>query len=277
MGDVTSVKISENGSKTEVGHGGISNFSGKDGVVPYTPNPIKQSSVDKFQVNADGDYKHDDTKITRVVSGGNVPAGGLDFQDQFGRQVSDPRKVKESDTIRVGNTRCSVRVALDMGLVKVDGQGNYTAGEYQPDSAKQSEATPLHKTENLKTVDHQNTINALNQRVSPSVTDSFVNQIVGNILSGKDCNGLVADYAANAGATPESIHAFFEEYVNSLYGSGIDYAVRASKGALSSAEIEQHLEKLSTQYKRSLLLGLHHNHLKAAHELIQIVKAKRIV
>ena len=75
----------------------------------------------------------------------------------------------------------------------------------------------------------------------------------------------------------ESRLAKREEYMTSLMDQGIAYAVKNSGGTVTTAQIEEHLPKLSKGYQKSLLLGLHLNNLRSAQELIQIVREKKIV
>jgi len=264
------VKISENGSKVESGQGGISNFNGKDGVVPFNPDTVRQGSSDRFEISSDGDYKHDNAKVTRVTSDGHVPAGGLDFQDQYGRQVSDPRKVKESDSIRVGNTRCSVKVALDMGLIAVDGQGNYSIVEQKaPEAVKQEAQEPIAYKADLETLAQ------FDARVPRSMTDSYLTQVLGAMISGKPAGEVVDAFAQNSGCTHETLVKWTESYANNLMESGLTMAAKASSGQYSTDEIFDYVDSCSNGYKQSLLLSLHHGNRGAMAELLSNMRQNK--
>jgi hypothetical protein len=113
--------------------------------------------------------------------------------------------------------------------------------------------------------------------VSPALTDSFISQCIGALVDDGNAQSALSDYSQAVGASEESVHEFANNYLSNLLNSGIDYAVRASKGTVTSADIQEHIPKLSKGYQKSLLLSLHHNNLASAKELIQIVKQKKIV
>ena len=109
------------------------------------------------------------------------------------------------------------------------------------------------------------------------MTDAFMTKIAGHLVDGTPADQTVSEFAAACGATDQSIHKFANEYVNSLYSSGIDYAVRQSQGNLTTEQIESHLEKCSNSYRKSLMISLHLNNLSAAFELIKAVKTNKIM
>jgi hypothetical protein len=89
--------------------------------VPETIVPLnqgtRQATVDPYQATGT-EMKFDHGKGIRVTIGGNsnVPVDNpfSDVRDQFGRQVSDPRKIdSDTCTIPIGNIRCTLKTVLD--------------------------------------------------------------------------------------------------------------------------------------------------------------------
>jgi len=245
------------------------------GQVVRIENP-SESTVNTFEMGSEGN-KSSNTRNIQVTSGNPVNSDNpfSDIRDQFDRPVRDPRKI-DSDTcsIPIGRTRCSLKTALEMNLVTVNSAGEYSMVEAPtPAEAK----VPLHKTENLKTERHQATLNQLNAKVSPRLTDSFIHEITSCVCDGRDANDVISRYANAVGATDNSIHDFALDYINSLYSSGIDYAIRESKGDVSTDQIHEYLDKCSTGYRKSLLISLHLNNLGAAKEMVKAIREGKIL
>ena len=276
MGDSNFVKISNGGLKVESGKGGVSRYSEEAGTVVPLRHGVRESEVSRMISDNQGGFKTDNTRVTSVKSATrtNLPDEWGTVQDRHGNPLGNLSKLTDDCSIEIQGKRVRIDVAERMGLFSRLPNGELYIT--QPSDLQEQQA-PLSHTESLKTNSHQETLNELNRRCPSSTTDAFMNQVVASIVDGTPANILISDYATAVGATDESIHAFAEDYINSLFEAGIDYAVRQSRGTLTSDQITEHIEKCSNQYKKTLLLSLHHNHLASAHELIQIVKQKKIV
>ena len=267
------VKISDGGGKVESGQGGVSIEGEKGRYVPLHSN-IREGHMSKATVTEGGDASFESGKRSVRVSSSDLQAdiNGLDFQDRHGRSIGDPRKVTDDCTVAYAGTRVSIQVALSTGLIKVDGQGNYSVVEQKaPEQTKPEQLEPIVYEED------RNTLSELNSRVSSSLTDSFMATLFGNIVSGKQCDSLIADYSSAVGATAESIKNWAESYSNHLLDSGLDMTVRASGGKFSGEEIMQYIDGCSDGYKRSLLLSLHFGNRKAISELLSNLNQRKNV
>lgn len=272
------VKISEGGEKVESGKGGVSSYNGeKTGTVVPLNQSVREASSIKIKTS-DGESQVDEGKGVRVTVGGE--GSGLDVRDRHDRPVSDPRKYTDDCSIRVGSTRCTIKQALDLGLLAVDGQGNFSVPEdgYQKALGKgestQESATPR---ESFVTATDQAQLNAIHSRVSPDVMNSYMNNIISSMMTGKSAEVTVADMAQAVGAEPKSLANWTESYINNMMGQALDAVVRNSSGQLTSDDVWNHLDKCSSGFKTQLLLGLHLGSNSMIHQLIKVVKSGSIV
>jgi len=245
-----------------------------DRVVAINSNPIRQSEVNKVQLG-EGSTKADNTRNVKVSSGNPVAAGGdpfMDVQDAFSRKVSDPRKISDDCSIPIANTRVSVKTALDMGLIKVDGQGNYEVVEQQ--APAKVEATPK---ETLVYHEDQQTLNEFYTRgVSPDAMDSYMSGLVSLMINKQPADAHIANFAQMSGCSERTLHSWSESYLNNLYSASLDAAVQKSSG-MTTGEIESHIEKCSKSFKTQLLLSMHLGNTKMIDQLVTVVKTGRIV
>lgn len=255
------------------GHG-IPAGEGVGYVVPLNQG-TRQATVDRIQSNG-MEMTTDHGRGLSVRVGGEVTVENPldDIRDQIGNPVSDIRTVDpKTCSIPIGNTRCSLKTALDMGLIKVDGMGNYQVVEQ-----REPEVNPeVIQKETLVSHDNQETLNQFYQRVSPDIMDAYMSNIVSCMVNDKSAQGVVSDMAQAAGCTPDSLYQWTEGYINQLMNAGMDLAVRKSGGKLSSDEIFDHLDHCSKGFKTQLLLSLHLGNARAIDELLTVVRGKLIV
>ena len=272
-----SVKI-DNDGKAEFSKHGVSTYSGEKGkVVPLTSN-IREGGGQSITLS-DSESKYKDGFKTRVTVGAGE-GSGLDIRNQHDHPVNDPRQIKDSDSIRVGNTRCSIKTALQMGLIQVDAQGNYSAVDGGYEKAVQADpkaSEPQAPRETFVTHDDQVQLDAIHERVSPALFDSYMNNVVASMMSGQSAECHIADMASAMGADPASLATWTEGYVNNLMSQGLDATVRHSGGQLSTEEIWTHLDKCSPAFKSQLLTSLHFGSNSMISQLIEVINGNRVV
>jgi hypothetical protein len=270
--------VIKDGKAESISGGGVSIGSDKGRVEKLTSANDYSQNAKSFTQHKDGEASHEFRGAEQVSSGDGGQANVGDIRDPQGKLCRNMKEVTGKHSIILENgMECSMEVAELNGWVVRDGSGEIYLREQDPEAKVQEKKTPLHQTENLKTHSDQEQLNALNSKISPSVTDAFMGHCISALVDDGNAQSALSDYSQAVGASEESVHEFANNYLSNLLNSGIDYAVRTSKGTLTSVEIMEHLPKLSKSYQKSLLLSLHHNNLASAKELIQIVKQKKIV
>jgi hypothetical protein len=270
--------VIKDGKAESISGGGVSIGSDKGTAVKLTSANDYTENSKSVTKHFEGEATHESRGSERQTSGDGGSANVGDIRDPQGKLCRNMKEVTDKHSIILENgIECSMAVAELNGWVVRDGSGEIYLREQDQEGEVQEKKTPLHQTENLKTHSDQEQLNALNSKISPSVTDAFMGHCISALVDDGNAQSALSDYSASVGASEESVHEFANNYLSNLLNSGIDYAVRTSKGTVSTAEIQEHFPKLSKSYQKSLLLSLHHNNLASAKELIQIVKQKKIV
>ena len=143
-------------------------------VVPLS-HANREGSVDRIQITKGGESTHDGVKgiqVSAPTRTGHEGAIGTirNAQDTL---VGDLSKVTDDCSIEIGGTRCRIDVAIHSGLVVRDEDGKLAVVEHK---ATEEQARPK-AVENMNTKEHQDTLNQLNSRTSPAVTDAFLTKI----------------------------------------------------------------------------------------------------
>jgi hypothetical protein len=270
--------VIKDGKAESISGGGVSIGSDKGTAVKLTSANDYTENSKSVTKHFEGEATHESRGSERQTSGDGGSANVGDIRDPQGKLCRNMKEVTDKHSIILENgIECSMAVAELNGWVVRDGSGEIFLRQQDSEEVQKEQKTPLHTTENLKTHSDQEQLNALNAKVSPAVTDAFMGHMIGALVDDGNGQGALSDYSQASGASEESVHEFANNYLTNLLNAGIDYAVRTSKGTLTSAEIEEHLPKLSKGYQKSLLLSLHHNNLTEAKNLISIVKQKKII
>jgi hypothetical protein len=257
--------VSEGGARSTV----------KDGVQKLHHQGVRQGSVDRIS-SKDGVSTHDKgrTVVVQSPTRSGLPDHWGTVQNPQGQICGNLSEVTDNHSIEIDGKRATVKTWEMMGRLARNERGELIMIDAP---APEDAPVPLSQTESLKTNQNTTEINELNSRVGEGVTNAFINHMVTAVIDGTSAQSAVSDYAQAVGESEQRVHSFAEQYLSSLLNSGIDYAVRASQGTITSADIEEHLPKLSTGYQKSLLLGLHLNNLASAYELIDVVRQKKIL
>lgn len=247
----------------------------QDRVVPLRQS-IREAQVDRISSNG-GEVSHDTQRTMKVTSSQRSGLEGAwgTIRDKNDNVCSNLSEVKGDHSIEIDGIRATVKSWESVGRLARNERGEMILID-APEESKEK-PVPMSQTENLKTEADTANVEVLNQRVGEEATNAFMAKMASAIIDGSDARSDVADYASATNESEERIHQFAEQYLSNLLNSGIDFAVRKSGGKVTGEEISEHLPKLSKGYQKSLLYGLHMNHLASVTELIEVVRQKKII
>jgi hypothetical protein len=247
-------------------------------VVPLNPS---QSAVDRIQY-ADGESFHDTGRVNKVQ--GNVPSYGegamRTVRTTFDTPVNSPEQITPKCSIEIEGKRMTIATAMQCGwLTKVG--GDYVVSGSPSQDAQKANDQKTEANQNVKTVDFSDdtsraNMDALNKAGSPQLTMSFAHTLIGNMIDGKECNGIVDTFSQQTGANPASIVEAFEEMFNVQLDRAGEY-VNQRYGIKSDAFIEYISETAPSHIKKMAMIAGFHNDLKTLDQLVSAFKAKKVL
>ena len=156
----------------------------------------------------------------------------LRFSTPDGREINDLAGIKRSDLIQVGSTKTTVAAALQQGLLRRDGSGNFTYskefGEIQQrELSRQTAKSPVSGVDFL-TYGHKENMALLESRMGNTAFHGAMALLIHEMAKGEngDASQYLRQISDQAQIDPGKLKTWAEELINDSFSNGLEWTAQ---------------------------------------------------